>query len=109
MNHITEVKEYFINKLNYPIEISIDIPLNPEIQLNKFIAKIGKKICISKIIAKEKAEEKYNDAIAKGNTGIITKYNEKSNSYTISIGNLLQNKTLEIKSYFIQFLTSNDI
>ena len=32
---------------------------------------------------------------------MITKYNEKSNSYQISIGNLLPNKTLEFKSYFI--------
>ena len=105
----TEVTEYFKNKTNNPIEISIDIPLNPEIILNKFIAKIGKKKYISKILAKEKAIEKYNDTIAEGNTGIITKYNEKSNSYQISIGNLLPNKTLEFKSYFIQFLTSNDM
>ena len=39
----TEVTEYFKNKTNNPIEISIDIPLNPEIILNKFISKIGKK------------------------------------------------------------------
>ena len=105
----TEVTEYFKNKTNNPIEISIDIPLNPEIILNKFVAKIGKKKYISKILAKEKAIEKYNDTIAEGNTGIITKYNEKSNSYQISIGNLLPNKTLELKTYFIQFLTSNDM
>ena len=105
----TEVTEYFKNKTNNPIEISIDIPLNPEIILNKFVVKIGKKKYVSKILAKEKAIEKYNDTIAEGNTGIITKYNEKSNSYQISIGNLLPNKTLEFKSYFIQFLTSNDM
>ena len=64
---------------------------------------------MSKIIGKEKAEEKYTDAIAKGNTGIISSYNEKSNSYKISIGNLLPNKTLELKCYFTQFLTTNDM
>ena len=97
------------NISNNPIELSLDIPLLPEIQLNKFIAIMDDKKYISKILPKEKAKEKYNDAIAEGNTGIISKYNENSNSYKIQIGNLLPKKIIKLKTYFSQYLTSKDM
>ena len=102
----TEMIQCYKNITNNPIELSLDIPLLPEIQLNKFIAIMDDKKYISKILPKEKAKEKYNDAIAEGNTGIISKYNENSNSYKIQIGNLLPKKIIKLKTYFSQYLTS---
>ncbi len=105
----TEMIQCYKNISNNPIELSLDIPLLPEIQLNKFIAIMDDKKYISKILPKEKAKEKYNDAIAEGNTGIISKYNENSNSYKIQIGNLLPKKIIKLKTYFSQYLTSKDM
>ena len=52
------------------------------------------KIVISKIMSKEKAEEKYNDTIASGNTGFISIYKEKE--YTVNIGNLEPNQQIKL-------------
>ena len=81
INQIYAKTEVEINYLNYqnlknnPIEIIFEIPLRLEIVFDHFIAKIKDKIIKSKVIESNKAEEKYNDAISKGNTGIISTYN----------------------------------
>ena len=59
---------------------------------------------------KEKAEEKYNDAIAQGNTGLTTSYKLDEKLYEVKIGNLPAKEYLELKCYFIQFISlKNDM
>ena len=59
---------------------------------------------------KEKADEKFSDAIASGNVGILSKYVEEDpNSYSITLGNVEPNSIVELKSEFIQFITSDDM
>ena len=105
----TEVTQYFINKSDKSIELTITFPIKEEINLTKFVVSIEDKIIISKVMAKEKAEEKYGDSIASGNMGFISKYKEEMKSYTVNIGNLNPNQQLELKAIFIQMLGSNDL
>ena len=101
----TEVQINYENKTDSPIELIIEIPLKQEIVFNYFIAKIKDKIIKSKIIETSKAEEKYSDAISKGDTGISSTYNLEEKLYSVKIGNIPQKETLELKCYFIQLIS----
>ena len=107
---ITQVTQYYKNNNDRPVELSIIYPLKKEIIFRKFTINVNGKKSYSKIFEKEKAEEKYSDAMASGNIGIFAKYKEKeSNSYSINIGNVAPNVMIELTSEFIQFITSDDM
>ena len=107
---ITQVTQYYKNNNKVPIELNIIYPLKREINFRKFTINVNGKKSISKIFPKEKAEEKFNDVIAGGNIGILSKYaEEEPNSYSINIGNVAPDATVELTSEFIQFITSEDM
>ena len=107
---VTNVIQYYKNNNNKPVELSIIYPFRREVQFRKFTILIDGKKAISKILEKEKGEEKYSDTIAGSKHGILLKYLEKDpNSYSINIGNINPNSIVELNSEFIQFLSSNDM
>ena len=99
----------FTNTLQKSIELTVSFPLKPEIQLSKFVITIGNKIIISKVLEKGKAGEKYTDAIASGNTGFLSTFDESSKNYTINVGNVLPKERVILKSVFNQIITSQDM
>ena len=103
----TELTQYFTNTLDKSIELSILFPINKKLSMIKFEITIDDKTIRSKILPKEKAEEKYNDTIASGNTGFISKYKEKE--YTVNIGNLEPNQQIKLISIFIQMIGTQDM
>ena len=104
----TEVKISYKNTKEESIELIVEIPIRTEIIFNYFTAKINDKIIKSKVIETNKAEEKYTDAIASGNTGIATSYDSDRKIYSLKIGNLLKNETIDLKFSFIQFVNIKD-
>ena len=106
---VSEVIQYFTNNLDNSIELTISFPLIPEIQLTKFIITIGNKTVISKVLPKEKAEEKYTDAISSGNTGFLSTFDENYSNYTINVGNVLPKEKVKLTSIFNQMITSQDM
>ena len=100
-----EVVLNYVNNKDNPIELIIEIPMKEELIFESFIAKIKDQIIKSKIIETEKAEEKYTDAIAKGDTGVATSYNLEDKLYSVKIGNLPVKETLELRCYFLQFVS----
>ena len=107
---ITEVTQYYKNNNKAPVELNIIYPIRREINFRKFTVNVNGKKSVSKIFPKEKAEEKYTDAIAGGNIGIMSKYaEEEPNSYSINIGNVAPDATVELTSEFIQFISSEDM
>ena len=106
---ITEVTQFFSNPLDSPIELSITFPILKEISFSKFTITIGEKIIVSKVLTKEKAEEKYNDSISSGNTGIISTYKESLKYYLVNIGNILSKQKIKLSTSFIQMIGSNDM
>ena len=105
----TEATQYFTNELEKPIELIIIFPILKKISLSKFVVRIDDKVIISKVMPKEKAEEKYNDTLASGNVGFISRYEDDKNSYSVNIGNLQPKKRIELKSIFIQMIDSTDL
>ena len=97
----TEVELIYKNTAKNSIEIKIEIPIRAEVIFNYFIEKIKDKIIKSKVIEFNKAEEKYNDAISSGNTGITSSYDIKEKICSLKIGNLPKDEILELKFYFI--------
>ena len=72
----TDLTQNFINHLDNPIKLIISFPIKEEKSLTKFFIKIGEKKETSKIIQKEKTEEKYDNSIYQGNTGFLNRYND---------------------------------
>ena len=105
----TEVNQSFINELEKPIELYVTFPLNSKLTLMNFVISIDDKIIISKVMSKEKAEEKYNDAIASGNVGFISSYKDNYNSYSVNIGNIEPKKEVKLTTIFIEMLGNKDL
>ena len=99
---------YFISNSN-PVEFSVELPNKKGVQFVDFEVEIQDKKVKSKLITKEKAEEKYNDAIASGNTGIYSEYDKNLDKYIIHLGNIQPNTKVHFKSHFLQNLISNDL
>ena len=105
----TELVQFFTNPLDNAIELTIFFPIKEEINLSKFVVSMDDKIILSKILPKEKAEEKYNDSVASGNVGVLSKYEEKNDAYSVNIGNLQTKKQIKLTSIFIQMIGAKDI
>ena len=67
---ITTINRKFKNFKDYPIEIEIVYPISYFDYLSKFYVTLGNKIILSRLLSKDKAEEKYSDAIASNNTTV---------------------------------------
>ena len=105
----TELTQYFTNELKDSIELTILFPIKEEIDLSKFVVSIDDKKVISKVMPKEKAEEKYNDSIASGNVGIYSSYQDNQNSYSVNIGNIKPNQKIKLVTVFIQMIGTQDM
>ena len=105
----TELTQYFTNPLDNAIELSISFPIKEEIDLSKFVVTRGEKVVLSKVMAKEKAEEKYSDSIASGNQGFISRYDEQIKNYSVNIGNINPKQKIKLDTIFIQMLGSQDM
>jgi len=105
-----KVVQYYKNNNNKPVELTVIYPLRKEINFKKLNIDINGKKSYSRIFEKEKAEDKFSDAMASGNVGIISKYAEEDpNSYSITIANVAPDAMIELTSEFIQFITSDDM
>ena len=105
----TEVTQYFSNPLDNPIELIISFPIKEEISLSKFVVSIGEKVVTSKVMPKEKAEEKYEETIKEGNTGFLSQYDADGKNYRINLGNISPKQKVKLISTFIQAIGSQDI
>ena len=105
----TEVTQYFTNELENPIELKILFPINKKLSLSKFIVSMDEKNIISKVMSKEKAEEKYSDTIASGNVGFKSSYEDENKSYSVNIGNLAPKKQVKLQTNFIQMVDNKDL
>ena len=103
----TNIIQYYKNYADKPIELILKYPYNPKVQFSKFTLEMNNKKVISKVLEREKAEEKYTDAIAKGNTGAISNIEDKY--FEVAIGNIGPGELVKLTSEFIQFLEYEDL
>ena len=105
----TFIKQTYENIYSYPVELIVNLPKKNGLQFVDFEVEINDKKVKSKLISKEKAVEKYSDAIASGNTGIYSEYNKELDKYIIHLGNIEPQTKVNFKSHFLQSIISNDL
>ena len=105
----TELIQEFRNSYEESIELEIIFPINKDINLSKFEISMNEKKIVSRIMQKEKAEEKYTDTIAKGNTGFLGQYSTDMKSYCVNIGNLNSKEKITLKTIYNQSISSYDM
>ena len=105
----TIVSQIFKNPDTNPLELKIYIYKKEDIIFSSFSAKIGDLIKVrSKVIKKEKAEEKYNDTIASGNAAIYVYEDIYNNRIILNMGNIPPKEEIELISEFIQLTESSN-
>ena len=73
-------------------------PLEKTTLLAKFEAVIDDKVVETKVMEKEKAQEKYDDAVASGNAAVIAERSKKKEeTMTLKLGNLLPGQSATLK------------
>ena len=105
----TYITQIYFNNNDNPVELTIDLPNEKGVQFLDFEVEIKDKKVKSKVITKEKAEQKYSDAIAEGNTAIYCEFNQNQNKYVIHLGNIEPKTKVIFKSHFHQKIISNDL
>ena len=105
----TFINQIYFNNYQNNIELSVELPNKKGVQFVDFEVEIKDKKVKSKLIIKEKAEEKYTDAISQGNVGIYCEYKNDLDKYIIHLGNIEPKIKVYFKSHFIQSIISNDL
>ena len=100
----TKVIQKFTNPLTEnPLELKIFVYKKNGLLFSSFSSKIGDSITVkSKVIKKEKVEEKYSDTISKGNAAIFVSDDpENNNRIIINMGNIPPKEEVIFTSEFI--------
>lgn len=74
---ILKLNSTYINFGQSPIEAVFYFPLDPEIAVSRLIITIEDKVIVGEVIEKEKAQQKYDDAMARGDTAVKVQEDEK--------------------------------
>ena len=106
----TTLTQTFTNTSKCPIELKIYICKKQGLVFSSFTAKIGDSIKVkSRVIKKEKAEEKYTDSISSGNAAIFVSNDPAyENRQIVHMGNIPPNTKVEFESEFISFIDFNE-
>ena len=104
----TKVTQRFKNPESNPLELKIYIYKKKDILFSSFSAKIGDSIKVkSKVIKKQKAEEKYGDAIASGNAAIYVTEDSYNNRIILNMGNIPPKEEIILICDFIKLTESS--
>ncbi|CDW74212.1 UNKNOWN [Stylonychia lemnae] len=91
MNSIAtiEIIQTYFNDTSDPLEVFLNVPVDQEYGVGKLIVQIDEKIIEGKILEKQKAQERYDDAVAAGHTAALAQEEEDKEEIKLIIGNLL--------------------
>ena len=107
---ITKVIQFYENKSNDNVELSLEFPISQKIVIRRMKATMNDKIIMSKIFEKNKAIEKYTDSISSGNVAILGQENVTNPKlFEVKIGNLQPGEKLEVETELMQSLSSSDL
>ena len=107
----TKITQIYKNESKNPIELKIYAYKYQNLILSNFRVKIGDSIIVkSKIIKREKGEEKYSDSISSGNAAIYV-INDPfdKNRIIINMGNISNNEEVLFEIEYIQFIEYSNL
>ena len=78
--------------------MTFQFPKEADSVISKMQLTVGTKTIQAKVMENEKAEQKYDDQIAKGNVAALLKKNKNSfDLHQIDIGNILPGQTVKVE------------
>ena len=83
------MSQTYVNDIDSPIEAILTFPSEKDVLVSQMIITLDDKVIESKIMQKEKAEEKYDDAIASGKSAFLLNEKEETQSLALNVGNIL--------------------
>ena len=87
---VIDVVQTFFNDSDNPLEVTLMFPIEKDYALGKLTIQIGDTIIEGKIMSKDKAEEKYENAMSEGHTAVMVQESEEHPELVrIKVGNLL--------------------
>ena len=95
-NTSVELTYYNPSETN-PLECTYTFPLDKNTVLAKFEAIIDDRVVQTKIEEKQRAYERYSDAVAGGNTAILAEKKKKEEVMAVKLGSLLPNQVAILK------------
>lgn len=103
---VTNVELTYLNPHGEsPLECTYVFPLEKTTLLSKFEAVIDDRVIETRVLEKEKAQEKYEDAVASGNAAVLAERSKKKEqTMTIKLGNLLPQQSATLKIQLVHLL-----
>lgn len=102
---VMDVVQTFINDRDHPLEVSLKFPIEKEHALGGLTIQIGDDIIEGKVLKKEKAQERYEDAIASGHTAVTAEESKDDpDMVTLKVGNLLEGQEAVIRFRLLHVL-----
>lgn len=93
---VINMTQVYLNNKDSPIELEFKFPKEEKSLVSRMVITIDDKTIEAKILEKEKAKEKYDDAIASGNSAALM--NEAAlDMLSLQIGNLLPNQLAKVE------------
>eukprot|EP00347_Sterkiella_histriomuscorum_P005979 403354535 len=97
--------QVFINELDEAVEATYSFPTDPDIIVSKLQIELGDRIVEGKIMEKQQAREKYDDAIAGGNAAVLVQEKEKNKDLLeMTIGGINPDQQVKVTLEFIKQL-----
>lgn len=105
-----EITQLYTNKNTASVECEYVFPIDPQTTaLTSLVVTMDDKRIEAKVVEKNKADEKYADAIAKGNTAFKTNQDEQQpDIIRVTIGNLLPEKDATVVVKYVKLLEAED-
>mmetsp|Transcript_30581 Transcript_30581/g.30025 ORF Transcript_30581/g.30025 Transcript_30581/m.30025 type:complete len:149 (+) Transcript_30581:65-511(+) len=94
---VVTLSQSYINWDSNPIEVTYSFPMDKEIVVSDLIVEMDDKVIQGKVEEKQKAKERYEDALSKGNAGVMVQEDEEdSEILRMDIGNILPGQQVNI-------------
>ena len=103
----TKINQVFYNPdtSEQPIEVQYKFPKLKDAVVARMVFTLDDRTIETKVEEKEKAQEKYDDAIAAGNTAVkMSQSKDDEELYEIDIGNIRAGQTVEVEIHLVTAL-----
>lgn len=98
------VTQRYTNQENVPVEATYVFPLEESAAVSGFSATVGGCVVVGKVMEREAAFERYDDAMMHGD-GAFLLDQERPNVFTASVGNLRPKETVEVQIRYVSQVT----
>jgi Ca-activated chloride channel homolog len=94
------VTQRYTNRESVPVEAVYVFPLEESAAVCGFSAKVGERLVVGKVMEREAAFERYDDAMMRGD-GAFLLDQERPNVFTASVGNLRPKETVQVQLRYV--------